>query len=550
MKDQTEWSWSGKWGWLTSFFVVVFALMPVSPAEAIRFDFDSFEGSLDTTVSYGASWRVQDRKSSLVGIANGGTRTGVNNDDGNLNYSKGIISNVAKITSELDLHNDNIGIFTRGSAFYDYENMNGDRDRAPLSSEAEEQVGKDAELLDAFIWTSFDLGAIPVQLRIGDQVVSWGESTFIRNGINVINPVNVSALRLPGSELKEGLIPEGMIWGSFGLTENLSLEGLYLYDWSETEVDPPGTYFSTNDYVGDGGEFVMLGDGLVPEGRAPFAIPRADTRNPGDSGQYGVAARLFVPSLNDTEFGFYYLNYHSRTPFVSALSATNARPDSGRYLSDYAEDIQLLGLTFATEIPFGGFSLQGEVSHRPDAPVQIDDVQILRKALGQSSHIAGPFVPGGYVQGYTKLDVTQVQTTMIKVFGPTLGADKFTLVGEAAVHHVHDLPNQENELALEGPRVGVDATSWGYRVKAKFVFFRAIGPINVSPKVAWRHDVDGNSPSSGTFLEDRKSILLGLGFDYQNTWSAAVSYTNFFGAGDMNKINDRDLIAFNVKYSF
>ncbi|MBW1900745.1 MAG: DUF1302 family protein, partial [Deltaproteobacteria bacterium] len=38
----------------------------------------------------------------------------------------------------------------------------------------------------------------------------------------------------------------------------MSFEGLYLYDWEETVIDPPGSYWSTNDFAGDGGEKVVL----------------------------------------------------------------------------------------------------------------------------------------------------------------------------------------------------------------------------------------------------------------------------------------------------
>ena len=42
----------------------------------------------------------------------------------------------------------------------------------------------------------------------------------------------------------------------------------------------------------------------------------------GPPGQYGVALRLFAPSMNDTEFGFYFINYHSRLPLVNGLTGT------------------------------------------------------------------------------------------------------------------------------------------------------------------------------------------------------------------------------------
>ncbi|MBW1852811.1 MAG: DUF1302 family protein, partial [Deltaproteobacteria bacterium] len=233
-----------------------------------------------------------------------------------------MVSSVAKITSEMELmYGDRFGAFIRGTAFYDFENEDGHREKERLTSEAKDLVGSDVDLLDAYIWTGFDIGDMPVQLRVGEQVVSWGESTFIQNSINAINPVNVNALRLPGSELKEALIPEGLVWGSIGTSVNTTLEALYLYDWEETEIDPPGSFWSTNDFVGKGGKRLMLGWGDVPEGDF-LGVSRAGTNYADDSGQFGVAFRAFVPQINDTEFGFFFVKYHSRLPVISATTGS------------------------------------------------------------------------------------------------------------------------------------------------------------------------------------------------------------------------------------
>ena len=96
-----------------------------------------------------------------------------------------------------------------------------------------------------------------------------------------------------------------------------------------------------------------------------------------------------------------------------------------------------------------------------------------------------------------------------------------------------------------------DATSWGYRLVTRFQYNNAIGAITVSPRLGWGHDVSGNSPGpGGSFIEGRKALTRGLNFDFQSTWSADISYTDFAGAGRYNLINDRDFIAINFKYAF
>ena len=83
---------------------------------------DALRIQLDSTVSYGLQWRVEDRDKDIIGLANGGTKHSVNYDDGNLNYSTGLISNAIKMTSELDVDAGWIGAFVRATGFYDYEN--------------------------------------------------------------------------------------------------------------------------------------------------------------------------------------------------------------------------------------------------------------------------------------------------------------------------------------------------------------------------------------------------------------------------------------------
>ncbi|GAK45229.1 conserved protein, partial [Tepidicaulis marinus] len=46
-------------------------------------------------------------------------------------------------------------------------------------------------------------------------------------------------------------------------------------------------------------------------------IARDQDREASDSGQYGLALRWYSEELNSTEFGFYFMNYHSRVPIAS-----------------------------------------------------------------------------------------------------------------------------------------------------------------------------------------------------------------------------------------
>ena len=314
------------------------AVSVVLTAPSHAFEFASRDGaitgSFDTTLSLGGLWRMQQPDSALISIANGGTSRDPNADDGNLNYRRGeLVSSAVTVTHDLEVSYRDYGAFLRAAYFYDDAVMS----KSELERSARREAGRDAEILDAFVRGRFDIGDRQLNLRLGRQVVSWGESTFILNGINVLNPVNVSRLRMPGSELRQGLTPTTMLWASQDLTDNLALEAVWLAQWEKTKIDPAGTFFSTNDFVGTGGRFAHTGFGRRDDGNAepglfPIAptgqlfAPRDADRTPSDGGEYGLALRAFLPDLNFTEIGVYYLNYHSRTPYASGYRGGISTP--------------------------------------------------------------------------------------------------------------------------------------------------------------------------------------------------------------------------------
>lgn len=677
---------------------VAFALLSASAAQAFEFEKGGLTGSLDTTISYGISVRTEDADPNLIGKSNFNQaicydniplgaippgigrcsssavpgspsqiaapgRFSVNRDDGDLKYDKGdAFSNAFKITSELSLKYNDWGAFMRASYFYDFENAN----RDDLTEIAKEKVGKDFRLLDAFIYHDFTLGSHKGSFRVGRQAVSWGESTFIQNGINVVNPIDVSKLRVAGAELKEAFLPIDMLWGSFSFTDNLSMEAMYLLEFEEIEVDPSGTYFSSNDFASPGGTYVMLGFGVTPQpvynpelfaqtcayagGANPFpnalgssdagftpdltgaklaayacgsAVPRLPNRNARDDGQFGFALHWFAENWGNTDFGFYFLNYHSRLPLLSGKAVSRAAlpPPLGPgqpvgttagFFVEYPEDIHMFGMSWNTTLP-GGVAWQGEVSYRPNMPLQVDDVELLFAALSPLNVLnslnppgfpaavkfCSQLVPncgslpfGSEVRGWRRHEVSQLQMTFTKAFPTVLGAEQLALVGEIGATEVSDLPN-ESVLRYEGEgtdtgggpdtascsyvttpigQVPVTSTcptgalrnpqtltdgfptqfSWGYRVAARADYNSVFGTsITLSPRVAFNHDVSGTTPGpGGNFLEGRRSGTVGVEANYLNKLVFDLSYTSFWGGGRFNQISDRDFASFTVKYSF
>ncbi len=577
--------------------------------QAVEFETDNFDISFDSTFSVGGSWRVQERDRRLVGKANlylldngipfvpsatmpipfNEGAFSNNSDDGNLNYNKGdMFSNVFKGVHEFDMrHKDgDYGLFARALWYYDREIMDGttrwkDLDSFPNGAwaagenTARTEQGYDAEILDFYAWATWDVGeSSTLQVRLGEQVVSWGESTFIQHSLNEANAVNLRTLRNPGAELKEALIPSGMIWGSIDLTENMALEAFYQYEWEPVKVDEPGTYFATRDFLGFTGQDVHLGFGLFAEGTPGTVAFRDPTREADDQGQYGLKLAYFTEG--GTEYGFYYMNYHSRRPIISAYSANTAGQVFG--FLEYPEDIQMAGMSFNTATD-NGWSIAGEVSYRKDVPLQVDDAELLFATLepigqiapgtSQVANITGfnPDGSGFEISGYRLLDAVQAQATFTKLLGSLWGSDQTVFLVEVGANQIENMPSQDvlrfeaegtfrsgNPLraASEGLTSNgfADAFSWGYRAAMRWNYDNAMFGGNLAPRIVFQHDVSGNTPAPiSNFLEGRKALSLGVSWDYQSTWKVDFGYNRFFGNESANLIHDRDYVSLAVSYS-
>ncbi len=411
---------------------VAVGLALAGQAHAIDLKFENgATGSFDTTISYGTSIRTQAPAADLIGIANGGTSRSVNEDDGDRNYQKGKpFSTLLKVTHDLELKYDGWGFFGRGMYFVDFTNHN----KSTLGTEAKDRIGQGGQMLDAFVSKSFAVGDQTLKMRVGNQVISWGESTFIPGGINSTNPVDLSKLRTPGSELKEAFIPTTSVWASMNVSSNASLEGYYLLNWDKVRLDPRGTYWSNNDTISPDSDRVIVSFGrrhdtsfgVAPGNPFPPTVsfypttqtlgwgpfqpsaavwePRSPDQGAHDRGQYGLAFRYLATQLNNTEFAFYFENNHSRTPVfeaikgqptsiatpVTAISTNPAVNQAGTatYYAAYPENIRLYGFSFNTEGP-AGIALQGEYSYRPNQPLGYSSVETILASLGLPNQITG-----------------------------------------------------------------------------------------------------------------------------------------------------------------
>ena len=577
----------------------------VMPVQAANFQVGDFDLSVNSTVSVGTSFRIQGADRTLYSPGNtnaeGLRGTGASNtgDDGNLNFEKGDpFSTIIKGVHDFELKKDNYGFFTRVKWFYDHtlnndEVFHGHEPTGNARNQKLEDSGfhpyarfDGIDLLDAFGYINTNVGGMPLDLRLGKQVVSWGESTFILSPIAGLNTVDVSAFRRPGAELKEGFTPAEMLYANLGLTDTTSLEGFVQLKWRKTVPEGCGTYFSGADFAADGCDRLAFQPALTDSANFPagFFINRTLDRQPDDGGQFGLALRSYFESL-DAELGVYAMQYHTRLPLASLSKGSNPNSTFGplsdsAYVIDYSEDQKVFGVSFATNV--GGWAWSGEASLVQDLPIQINATDLLRAGLtnGNSNALAGALggatVPtalnqrvanaplNSIVNGFDRFDVTQIQNTFIKTFDRALGSSQVVFVGEVAAVFVDGLPDVRNGGIRYGrqPVFGsatqtgdfngfVTEFSWGYRMRTQATYRDVFMGVDLIPSIAWSHDVDGWSPEPGqAFNEGRQSVGLGLGFEFDANTRASINYTTFTNAANYDVLRDRDFISLSASYSF
>ncbi len=233
----------------------------------------------------------------------------INTDDGRLNFNESgdLIGGTTKALFEFEAYKGPVTVFARVSTFYDAVLMDESNfQRGGLSAEgAEAKAGRNIELLDAYLSYDLDIGSFPLHIRAGRQVINWGEATFIPGGNSSFNPIDVAALRRPGAEIKEALLPVEALYASIALSPDVTIEAYY-GGWDEYRLDVGGTYIAGSDsfngftkngndgryFYGGGGrsgvQYLCAADGLSAEARLDAAARAV----PGVAVQLGRSADL------------------------------------------------------------------------------------------------------------------------------------------------------------------------------------------------------------------------------------------------------------------
>lgn len=584
------------------------APLVLSPAlHAVEYEIGEGKLKISGAAYLGVAVRTQDPdrellpnvNSARVGIVGGAVSqtAGRNQDDGNLNYKRGDrVAEVAKAYLTLDYKWRDYGIVASGKAWYDYatarlgvpwgNSVNGYAAGEPLSDAGAMRLSKfNGAVIDNLYGHGRNrLGDVTVDWIVGNQKLDWGNRYYVFGGLRDLNPLDLSAAFRPAVDRdQETRIAFPALFARVALPgDETSVEGFYQLRFRSNAPNECGTFFAQLDFVSEGCTKVFLAQNLSD--RTLLAnnnyIKRAETVDPSDSGQGGIALKQKVAKWN-TEFGLYAAQFHSRSSFYSVIKSSrsgapyvagDADNRNPKYFTEYPEDIRMYGLTFDSK--FRGGAVFGEFSYRPNQPLQYNSQDLIAAFTSTTAPTplrarANAAALGSVFSGWERHDVMQLQLGASATVPQVLGAAALNVGGEVIFKRIPGLPDQSvtrfgrPDVFGQGPVNGVcplanpvscsndgyvSKNAYGYRLRASLRYPNALPGIDLIPSLFFGHDVSGWS-NDGGIVEGRKLAILALTANFKDGLTAGVSWQPTWG-GTYNNMRDRSTAQAYVGYKF
>ena len=505
------------------------------PGPVTAFDFDAgkdFSGYWNNTIAAGVALRGHDADYQLVGFNNANQYKGAFGaisvvDDSNLNYPHAgdLVAAPFTLVSDLNLlYLSRYGAFVRARAWYDvlystsdvpHGNVpNGYVPGARLSDSGFRMPNKflGAEITDAFLQGSFALGEVDLFVRVGRQVVNWGEGQLY-TGINSFNPIDATWLLRPGGGVLDGgFLPVGRILASAQFPGGFTLEGFFDFEWVRSNLPGCGMW---GNFLDSGFETscnkatpaVPYPDQLILD--KGLAIGSLNNASASAWGQFGLAARYFVEPIA-TQLAAYYVRFNSSNPSVNISHAST--PSAIEVQTVYPQGIQEIALSVSSGVR--NYTFYGEFLATIGLPGQRNFPTLIEGAVNhQGPYAAGiEATPlGSFFLGYDTLNMYQLLFGGNAQFSPGLGIQNLLLSAEANVEWLPDLPSTDQERIARFGNFGSAsyngscqggynvcevagfATRWvfGYRLRAQATAYLSGSAIAFIPALFFGQDVAG-----------------------------------------------------------
>lgn len=591
----------GRIGWCS--VLVAMCLLNMVGANALAFEIPTESRDLqvrwDNTFRYTYNNRVQDQDKKI--IAN------PNSDDGDRNFDTGTVSNRLDVLSEFDvIYKRKHGFRVSAAGWYDNAYEDFDNNSLATSNHLDSNLqpslgidddiddryrGPDGEILDAFVFTRFSVGGMPVNIKLGRHTKYWGESLLLGGAINGVSygqsPIDVAkGLGIPGVEVKELFRPLNALTVNVQPHRTFSIEAQYYLEWEQNLLPQAGTYLGFADALQEDGESVIVGPGQ--------RLTRASKIDPDDDGDWGISAR-WSPDVLDGTVGFYYRNFSDTLPqthvrpgaipmdaatctalgfaplpggvcYINPAAATVPELMSGKvgdYKNAYADDIDLYGISLTKNIM--GISVGAEFSYRENMPLISEPVNVLPFPLSMTPGTVSAYPSSGDTGG-ARGNTMHAVLNFIGIIGPTPMFDKADYLVEFAWNRWDKVT--DNKEVFKG-RSGyndidkVDRNSYEVAVNFTPTWFQVFPSVDIKLPLTFSRGLSGNSAVIMGASEDAGNYSVGVGAELYSNYFIDLKYIDFFGDysknpdrsmktfnGPMAALSDRDMISLTLKTTF
>lgn len=408
-------------------------------------------------------------------------------------------------------------------------------------------IGPSGELLDAFVFGSFELQGRPVNLKFGRHSTYWGVSVFdaTRNIAYGQQPQDgLKAATSPGATAKELVLPVTQLSAQAQIAPEFSLEGQYGFEWLPDRLPEGGTYFATNDTVFFGPtRAVTSSGGTTPKG--PTDQPSRWSR-----GNWGIAAK-WAPVALDATIGAYYRRFNEHSPWV--LAATTP---SVNYHMVFPRDVELIGLSFEKAIL--GQSVGVELNTRRNTALNTSGAAINPNDRAGTEGTRGNIF-NGLINSIAELPGTPLWNSGTVV----------TELSYQRLLSVTKNPNMFNGVGYSGCPTGrvedgcATRSAWSARVRVTPQWFQVMPGLDLSMPLDYSLGVKGNGAAPGGGSEGAKRFSVGLTGVYRTLHTFSLSYNGrrgktgtfnpalgVFTTGNGHTLNDRDWVSFTYQTAF
>jgi hypothetical protein len=531
------------------------------PAHAMPIDMGNPDVQVrwDNTLRYNLGVRAEKQDPNIL--------NNPNYDDSDSKFKRGnVVTNRLDVLSEFDLiHKKTSGLRVSAALWYDNAYRSdtvktnpaftfpglGDTSTAYPDNKYTHYTkrwneGPSGEFLDAFVFGQFDAGGVPVNVKLGQHTIYWGESLFsFVHGVSYAQgPVDIrKALATPGVEAKEVFKPLPQISATAQLTDTLSVGGQYFFGWKPSPFPDGGTYFGVLDALTLGGGTYLVNPALAAAtsgqlgGTAVDPVPFIPSyKDPKKTGDWGVMARWSPSWLNGTA-GLYYRRYTDKLPqlvlggFQAPPAALGVFIPTSFGLSYLDQRVTLVGASVSKQI--AGMSVSAEVAHRSNTGLLMGPATVVgSEPVGDTWHALA---------------------NAIAYFGKTPVFDSAALTGEltySRLGKVKSNPGNFNSVDYfckgAADQLGcATKDAWGLAVKFEPQWFQVFPGADLSMPITYSRGLKGTSPVLFGGYEGAYSYSVGLTLDVKGKYSFNVAYNDSY-ARHTNAVNALGLPAVNT----